>query len=578
MQQIHLTRHVKSVQLSFAKFETFLGKVHQEQRLERLSRYRFATTCPLCALTERESTLVVEYRPEEGVHLECEGGCEAEKLLRWWGVDEALEPVLDGGDLEDRRKGEWLLGRLVAMGLAPRPQDGEKGHWVASCPRGHRDGLHLVLPEEGVRLALWCRKCPQAKLLEALGLDGTDRLPWEAAASASVRFDYIYPSVEPNRTVGLVEVRASDLQAKAREGGPTLESLPLLGRPGYLFRGLSHLLSGYPKVGKSELLVRVVAEWAESVLWITEEPRRVWEARLAGLPYDYGHVTLVFGLGASREVLLQRVAQGTELVVIIDTDKLLGIEDFNDQAEVTAALVPFLTACRERGKTLIVTHHERKGGGLHGEGIAGSHAFLALVDVGLELLPDPHAGRRRLIRGYGRVVAIPELVYELMEDGSMVALGEPEALSLEATKDRVLALLTEEWQTLREIMAGFGDPRPSEDQVRRALNALVGEGKADRDPPLGVQGNRAHRWRLRFGSTEGYIWSNPTDQATGPVQTTAPGQDGRPSAGPPLRPPPDPQTTLCSACGSPAIVLSTGEVACSRCCRWGPPYRVGGDP
>jgi hypothetical protein len=141
-------------------------------------------------------------------------------------------------------------------------------------------------------------------------------------------------------------------------------------------------------------------------------------------------------------------------------------------------------------------HHERKGGGQHGEGIAGSHAFLALTDIALEVLRDDKSPKRRIIRGYGRIVTVPDLCYEMGEDGTLVPLGDPEELALEQVKERALSLLTEEWQSLRDIMSGMGDPKPSEDQVRRALNALVEEGKAERDPPLGTKGNKAHRWRL----------------------------------------------------------------------------------
>lgn len=321
----------------------------------------------------------------------------------------------------------------------------------------------------------------------------------EGAAGAGFGFVSINTlSVEtkPDR-----EARAADLQAQAKtEGKGSLEGLPLLGQPGFIYKGLAHLLAGFPKAGKTELLARAAAEWqGESVLWLTEEPQAIWEARLRRLPEAYGHVTLFFALGCPRQELLERIRQGQESVVILDTLKLLGIDDANDASAVTQALVPFIAACREGGKTLVLAHHERKGGGQHGEGIAGSHAFLGLVDVALELLRDDKAPNRRLLRGYGRVVPIPELAYEMAEDGSLVALGDPTALALQAVKERALALLTEAWQTLGDIMGAMGEPRPSEDQVRRALNALVEEGLAERDPPPGVKGNRAHRWRLRSG-------------------------------------------------------------------------------
>jgi hypothetical protein len=119
-----------------------------------------------------------------------------------------------------------------------------------------------------------------------------------------------------------------------------------------------------------------------------------------------------------------------------------------------------------------------------------------MADLALEVLRDDKSPKRRIIRGYGRIVAVPELCYEMAEDGTLVPLGDPEELALEQVKERALSLLTEEWQSLKDIMSAMGEPRPSEEQVRRALNDLVEEGRADRDPPLGTKGNKAHRWRL----------------------------------------------------------------------------------
>jgi hypothetical protein len=314
----------------------------------------------------------------------------------------------------------------------------------------------------------------------------------EARSSGFVSINNMPVETKRNR-----EVRAADLQAQAKEEGRALRYLPLLGREGYIVKGFTHLISGYAKAGKTQLLAQVVGEWQEeSILWFTEEPQAVWEARLARLPDVYHHVTLYFALGCPRQELLERIAQGQETVVIIDTTKLLGITDPDHAGEVTTVLAPVIASCREAGKTLILVHHERKGGGQHGEGIAGSHAFLAMADLALEVLRDDKSPKRRIIRGYGRIVTVPDLCYEMAEDGTLVPLGDPEELALEQVKERALSLLTEDWQSLRDIMSGMGDPKPSEDQVRRALNDLVEEGKAERDPPLGTKGNKAHRWRL----------------------------------------------------------------------------------
>jgi hypothetical protein len=180
----------------------------------------------------------------------------------------------------------------------------------------------------------------------------------EARSSGFVSINNMPVETKRNR-----EVRAADLQAQAKEEGRALRYLPLLGREGYIVRGFTHLISGYAKAGKTQLLAQVVGEWREEpILWFTEEPQAVWEARLARLPDVYHHVTLYFALGCPRQELLERIAEGQETVVIVDTTKLLGITDPDHAGEVTAVLGPLIASCREAGKTLILVHHERKEG------------------------------------------------------------------------------------------------------------------------------------------------------------------------------------------------------------------------
>jgi hypothetical protein len=93
----------------------------------------------------------------------------------------------------------------------------------------------------------------------------------EAPSSGFVSINNMPVETKRNR-----EVRAADLQALAREEGRALRYLPLLGREGYIIKGFTHLISGYAKAGKTQLLAQVVGEWQEEpVLWFTEEPQAV---------------------------------------------------------------------------------------------------------------------------------------------------------------------------------------------------------------------------------------------------------------------------------------------------------------
>src|SRR5205823_3612808 len=91
--------------------------------------------------------------------------------------------------------------------------------------------------------------------------------------------------------------------------GRALPFLPLLSCDGYIVEGWSHVLAGYPRSGKTELLTRMVGEWladGKSVLYVTEEPQSIWERRLADLPGDWSGLRVVFGLGADLKALFHR--------------------------------------------------------------------------------------------------------------------------------------------------------------------------------------------------------------------------------------------------------------------------------
>ncbi len=304
------------------------------------------------------------------------------------------------------------------------------------------------------------------------------------------------------------EVNLGELQTRVMEMGvPVLNCLPVLGQEKLIVNGWSHILASYPKTGKTELMIRVIAEWPnERILYFTEEPESVWDARMKGLPQTYDHVTLYYGLGVKPAEILGRIKAGNETIVIIDTVRnLLGLKDENDNSEVSRALIPFIAAARDRHMTLIALHHDRKGGGENGEGIAGAHAFLGVVDIALEVTRSgPSNSRRRLLKGWGRVIEIPELTYELREDNTMVALGSPTEVTLGAVKDRVLPILGDELEKTRDIKSNMGDPVPSDDQMVRALEALANEGKAERDPPMsaGKRSGVTYRWRKNLTSDD----------------------------------------------------------------------------
>jgi hypothetical protein len=308
----------------------------------------------------------------------------------------------------------------------------------------------------------------------------------------------------PSGAAGLHERSGADLMA-AEMSLDALPRLPLFGRETHYVRGWSHMMCGYPKCGKTDLLADNVREWnalGETVCYITEEPEATWQLRVHVMGGDWSRTQFVFGLGADPQALLTRALSGRESIIVLDTARnLLGLEDERDNSEVARAPAIHGARARAKGKTLIVSHHMRKGGGPHGEGIAGAAAFLGVFDVAFELAHDEHQDRRRIIRGLARVIAIPDLLYERAEDGALRALGDPAELALAEVKRRIVDILDSEQRTTAEITAALGDPRPSEEQVRQALLELARAGAIHRDPPMseGVKKGKAYRWHAHPG-------------------------------------------------------------------------------
>lgn len=322
----------------------------------------------------------------------------------------------------------------------------------------------------------------------------------QSSKAENLTSDYKNPLSE----VRLRRVSAAELQAQALSGElPPIEKLSFLGQQAIspFIRGWSHLFYGYPKSGKTELLTRAANEWGRQgmgVLYITEEPEMVWAARLAGFPKGFENVSLMFAMGASIEEMFHEISTGPETIIVIDTLRLLRLSDENDNSVINLALTPLIASCRGAEKTLIMGHHTRKGSGEHGEAAAGGHAFLGIVDVAVELLRDKQSSKRRIVKGWGRVVDVPEIMYELQDDGSMTVLGDPGAVALENVKDALMECLAGDWQTTKQLREGLGEPKPSVDQVNKALKALGKENEAERDPPLskGSKSGATYKWRL----------------------------------------------------------------------------------
>jgi hypothetical protein len=321
-------------------------------------------------------------------------------------------------------------------------------------------------------------------------------------------------------------------------GRPVLprEWLPLLGQPGYIEQAATNLLVATFKSGKTTLLTQCLYDWLKAdqvVLMITEESAAQWTTRLQefagpGLYDDLGYYSgsddgayignngplsnlIVFpAMGWSgRDIQAKIIAFAdrvdvewgiyakeymARLVIILDTTKLLHIEDENDAAKMNLAITPFIQCQQATGSTVIIVHHTRKGDGKDGEEIAGSHVTGALVDNIITVRREQSDPTRRSVHARGRFVEDVTGLYERTEVQNVHGvgtgrhtlqwIGQKKAVTVKDTKARVAPLLPyDRWVSRADILSILTEPRPSDDTLERALAELVEQGYAVADPP-----------------------------------------------------------------------------------------------
>jgi hypothetical protein len=292
---------------------------------------------------------------------------------------------------------------------------------------------------------------------------------------------------EPTRGVDAMDLKSEELP-------DVPESLLVLGRPGYVIKGLSNLLSGSPKAGKTSLLYQSIPAClagGDEVLYLSEEPSDVWQHRLKTVDViDRRGLILVFGLGMEPGELLDRVRRGSESVVVADTLRGLGIlgEDENDNSAVARSLTPWLKACRDGGKTFVGIHHDRKSGGTHGRGVSGAHALVGAVDVVMQLRVGGKADER-VLTALSRLAQPNDLSYTRSADGTLSTTD----VVIDPLPADVLARLPSEppgW-TMDEVM---GEYHVSKVVALFELNESIRTGRV-KQTGAGVKGNPKRYYR-----------------------------------------------------------------------------------
>lgn len=262
---------------------------------------------------------------------------------------------------------------------------------------------------------------------------------------------------------------------------PPLQHLQVFEHPDLaaIFPGFVHLISGYAKVGKTELLYEWCLAWAAqglNILYYTEESPYIWNYRMLLRGPDPGDIPLglAYARGYSYSQILEDMSERQDFqVVVVDTTLLLQIPDSNDNTSVAERLNPIINMFIRPETALIFLHHHNKAGGQRGRGITGSYAFLALVDVSLEIYADKYKPDQRNVTGLSRIHELPDFSYE-RKDKKMVLLGDSSETGLQAVRRRILATVAGSPQPLsqKEIEESLEEPRPSSRSVLDALQSL----------------------------------------------------------------------------------------------------------
>jgi len=281
---------------------------------------------------------------------------------------------------------------------------------------------------------------------------------------------------------------------------------------GYVAPGEVSLIAGRPKVGKSTLMFGLIAAVlhgrpflgrqtrGRGALLLTEEGATTFaeKARAFGIEnHPRFHVLLRRRTQAPwREVVAEahEYCRHHDLaVMIVDTfDKWAGLrgDDENKSGPVLQALEPLMQASGD-GLAVVVVSHQRKAAGDHGEAVRGSNALTGTVDVIVEIERVADVAHARALVGTSRHASTPEeLAVELTDDG-YVDRGDVEALKGRLEADRIVAVLSTEPVTSKEVAEATKIPEAT---VRRRLEELHGAGRVERTG----EGRRGspYRWKI----------------------------------------------------------------------------------
>ena len=440
-----------------------------------------------------------------------------------------LPDILGSDDMVVVTEGEKDVDRLQSLGLVATTNPGGAGKWRPQYTEALRGREVVLLPHndepgrkhmENVAAQLHAAGC-SVTLVEIPGLpEKGDISDWldlgltDDDLAELIRLTPAWTPADPEKDSAAykedVAAERNQLFITARElAAQTPAITRWIAKPWVAENAITELSGKIKSGGKTTWVLamcRAICEGNDfmaipttkgAVVFLTEQPAPSFREALsrAGLlEQDDFHILQwhkTSGLAWDYVVLLARqyaVDVGAVLLVVDTLAQFAGLkgDTENNAGAALEALAPLQLAIAD-GLSVLLTRHDRKGGGEVGDSARGSSAFGGVVDVVLQIQRGEGNTRPtiRVINALSRFDATPDqLMIELTESG-YVALGDKSAVASDEAHDaiRKTAPTSEaEAMTEREILDAADVKRTVGQEVLRSLVEAgiltrIGEGK-----------------------------------------------------------------------------------------------------
>jgi len=275
---------------------------------------------------------------------------------------------------------------------------------------------------------------------------------------------------------------------------------------GFIAKGNITLFTAIMKAGKSTFLRGLFSSMSKNeevagqpttkcnILVISEESDDVWsESKKFIEEKEINHVSVwirpIRGKPNYKEwdMVIKQIAEvcekkKIELLVIDTLSSFWPIDDENDSAKVNKALTPLYTFT-QKGIAVLLIHHDRKGGGDHGEAVRGSSALAGFADQLVHFKRNENGlPNQRIITTNGRLTStklIIALEYSI-SDEKYTTLGEPWKISKKARLEKIMDIFKRENRPLTSSAVSslwsIEVEEISERSIRRYINELEKDG------------------------------------------------------------------------------------------------------